>query len=129
MLSIYIKKEKSKLLDNVTKNFGFAMGIEFRENSIIIGPKCQAEVKKNMVFNVNIGISNLSNPDASEKEAKTYALFIGDTVLVGDQSPASIMTPSKKKIKILVFSSKTTAKKKMVMKKKKLKKTRVLKFG
>ncbi|KAI8126369.1 FACT complex subunit spt16 [Lucilia cuprina] len=95
----YVKKEKPKLLDSVTKNFGFAMGIEFRENSIIIGPKCQAEVKKNMVFNVNIGISNLTNTEASEKEAKTYALFIGDTVLVGDQAPASIMTPSKKKIK------------------------------
>ncbi|XP_013114193.1 FACT complex subunit spt16 isoform X1 [Stomoxys calcitrans] len=95
----YVKKEKPKLLDNFTKNFGFAMGIEFRENSIIIGPKCTAEVKKNMVFNINVGISGLTNSDASEKEGKTYALFIGDTVLVGDQSPASIMTPSKKKIK------------------------------
>lgn len=95
----YVKKEKPKLMDNLTKTFGFAMGIEFRENAIIIGPKCPAHVKKNMVFNVNVGISGLTNPDASEKEGKTYALFIGDTVLVGDQSPASIMTPSKKKIK------------------------------
>lgn len=95
----YVKKEKPKLLDNFTKTFGFAMGIEFRENSIIIGPKCPAEVKKNMVFNVNVGMSSLTNSEASEKEGKTYALFVGDTVLVGDQSPASIMTPSKKKIK------------------------------
>lgn len=95
----FIKKEKPKLLDNFTKTFGFAMGIEFRENSITIGPKCHAEVKKNMVFNVNVGISGLTNPDASDKEGKTYALFVGDTVLVGEQSPASIMTPSKKKIK------------------------------
>ncbi|XP_017471590.1 PREDICTED: FACT complex subunit spt16 isoform X1 [Rhagoletis zephyria] len=95
----YIKKEKPKLYDNFTKTFGFAMGIEFRENSIVIGPKCHAEVKKNMVFNVNVGIANLTNSDASEKEGKTYALFIGDTVLVGDSSPANIMTPSKKKIK------------------------------
>ncbi|XP_053955465.1 FACT complex subunit spt16 isoform X1 [Anastrepha ludens] len=95
----YIKKEKPKLHDNFTKTFGFAMGIEFRENSIVIGPKCTAEVKKNMVFNVNVGIANLANSDASEKEGKTYALFVGDTVLVGDTSPASIMTPSKKKIK------------------------------
>lgn len=95
----YIKKEKPKLQDNFTKTFGFAMGIEFRENSIVIGPKCHAEVRKNMVFNVNIGIANLINTEASEKEGKTYALFVGDTVLVGDTAPANIMTPSKKKIK------------------------------
>ncbi|KAH8365695.1 hypothetical protein KR093_003515 [Drosophila rubida] len=95
----YVKKEKPSMVDNLTKSFGFAMGLEFRENSIVIGPKCQALIKKNMVFNLHVGISNLSNADAADKEGKTYALFIGDTVLVGDQGPASVMTPSKKKIK------------------------------
>ncbi|KAM8709301.1 hypothetical protein ACLKA7_016154 [Drosophila subpalustris] len=95
----YVKKEKPNMVDNLTKSFGFAMGLEFRENSIVIGPKCQALIKKNMVFNLHVGISNLTNPDAADKEGKTYALFIGDTVLVGDTAPASVMTPSKKKIK------------------------------
>ncbi|XP_055909921.1 FACT complex subunit spt16 isoform X1 [Eupeodes corollae] len=95
----FVKKEKPKLLDNLTKTFGFAMGIEFRENSIIIGPKCQAVVKKGMIFNVNVGLANLTNSEASDKEGKTYSLFIGDTVLVTDTPPANIMTPSKKKIK------------------------------
>lgn len=95
----FVKKEKPSMVDNLTKSFGFAMGLEFRENSIVIGPKCQALIKKNMVFNLHVGISNLTNPDAADKEGKTYALFIGDTVLVGDQAPASVMTPSKKKIK------------------------------
>ncbi|XP_017060007.1 FACT complex subunit spt16 isoform X2 [Drosophila ficusphila] len=95
----YVKKEKPSLVDNLPKSFGFAMGLEFRENSIVIGPKCQALLKKNMVFNLHVGFSNLTNPDATDKEGKNYALFIGDTVLVGEQSPASVMTPSKKKIK------------------------------
>ncbi|XP_064546218.1 FACT complex subunit spt16 isoform X2 [Drosophila montana] len=95
----YVKKEKPSMVENLTKSFGFAMGLEFRENSIVIGAKCQALIKKNMVFNLHVGISNLTNPDAADKEGKTYALFIGDTVLVGDQGPASVMTPSKKKIK------------------------------
>ncbi|XP_017127199.1 FACT complex subunit spt16 isoform X2 [Drosophila elegans] len=95
----YVKKEKPSMVDNLPKSFGFAMGLEFRENSIVIGPKCQALLKKNMVFNLHVGISNLTNPDATDKEGKNYALFIGDTVLVGEQSPASVMTPSKKKIK------------------------------
>ncbi|XP_032592333.1 FACT complex subunit spt16 isoform X2 [Drosophila grimshawi] len=95
----YVKKEKPSMVENLTKSFGFAMGLEFRENSIVIGPKCKALIKKNMVFNLHVGISNLTNPDAADKEGKNYALFIGDTVLVGDQAPASVMTPSKKKIK------------------------------
>nr|BAC54898.1 supressor of Ty element 16 [Drosophila melanogaster] len=95
----FVKKEKPSMVDNLPKSFGFAMGLEFRENSIVIGPKCQALLKKNMVFNLHVGISNLTNPEATDKEGKNYALFIGDTVLVGEQSPASVMTPSKKKIK------------------------------
>lgn len=95
----YVKKEKPNLLDSLTKNFGFVMGIEFKESSLIIGPKCNAVLKKGMVFNLNIGLSHLTNRDASDKEGKTYALFIGDTILVNEGQPASVMTNSKKKIK------------------------------
>ncbi|KAJ0180339.1 hypothetical protein K1T71_003743 [Dendrolimus kikuchii] len=93
------KKEKPSLVDNLTKNFGFATGIEFRESSIVIGPKTSIVAKKGMVFNINIGLSNLTNSAATDKEGKTYALFIGDTVLVNEEQPASLLTQSKKKIK------------------------------
>lgn len=75
------------------------MGIEFRESSLLIGPKCNAVAKKGMVFNVYVGLANLTNKEASDKEGKVYALFIGDTVLVNEDSPASILTQSKKKVK------------------------------
>lgn len=107
------------------------MGIEFRESSIVIGPKTSVVAKKGMVFNINIGLANLTNTAATEKEGKvviyhlinitflnwehkficnflfncatiifqTYALFIGDTVLVNEEQPASLLTQSKKKIK------------------------------
>ncbi|CAG9585733.1 unnamed protein product [Danaus chrysippus] len=93
------KKEKPELVDNLTKTFGFAMGIEFRESAIVIGPKTSVVAKKGMVFNINIGLANLTNPAATDKEGKTYALFIGDTVLVNEEQPASLLTQSKKKIK------------------------------
>jgi nucleosome binding factor SPN SPT16 subunit len=98
----YAKKEKPNLVDNLTKTFGFAMGLEFRDNSLMIGPKCTAVLRKGMVFNLNMGLSNLTNREASDKEGKHIALFIGDTVLVNDEeNPASILTQSKKKVKIL----------------------------
>ncbi|KAJ8968567.1 hypothetical protein NQ314_002231 [Rhamnusium bicolor] len=95
----FIKKEKPHLLEHVTKNFGFAMGIEFKESSLMIGPKITTVAKKGMVFNLNIGFSNLQNKEASEKEGKIYALFIGDTVMVNEGQPASVLTVSKKKMK------------------------------
>ncbi|EFA04061.1 FACT complex subunit spt16 [Tribolium castaneum] len=95
----FVKKEKPELADNLTKNFGFATGIEFKESSLMIGPKTTLPAKKGMVFNVNMGFSNLENKDATDKEGKTYALFIGDTVMVNEGQPASVLTMSKKKIK------------------------------
>lgn len=82
----FVKKEKPEFVDKLTKTFGFAMGIEFRESSLTIGPKTTAVVKKGSVFNVNVGLSGLSNKESSDKEGKTYALFIGDTVIVNDVS-------------------------------------------
>ncbi|GJQ84567.1 putative FACT complex subunit [Trypoxylus dichotomus] len=95
----YVKKEKADLMENLTKSFGFAMGIEFKENSLTIGPKTTAIARKGMVFNINMGFSNLQNKDATDKEGKVYALFIGDTVMVNENQPASVLTISKKKIK------------------------------
>ena len=36
-----------------------------------------------MVFNVNVGFSDLANKDTKDSQAKKYALFVGDTVIVG----------------------------------------------
>lgn len=95
----FAKKEKPNLTENLTKIFGFAMGIEFRENSIIIGPKCNAVARKGMIFNIYIGLSNLINKEAAEKEGKAYALVLGDTAIVTEDGPATVLTQSKKKIK------------------------------
>lgn len=58
-----------------------------------------------MVFNVNVGFSPITNKGASDSKGKEIALFIGDTVVVGDKdTPAHILTTSKKKIKnIAIF--------------------------
>lgn len=64
----------------------FVMGIEFRESSLTIGPKTTATAKKGQVYNLNVGLSNLVNKEAKDKESKAYALFVGDTVLVNEVS-------------------------------------------
>ena len=45
-----VKQENSELVEKLTKNFGFAMGIEFREASLSIAPNCDAVAKKGELF-------------------------------------------------------------------------------
>lgn len=42
----FVKKQRSDLENKMTKSFGFAMGIEFREGSLLISAKTTAKAKK-----------------------------------------------------------------------------------
>lgn len=42
----FVKKQRSDLESKMTKSFGFAMGIEFREGSLLISAKTTAKAKK-----------------------------------------------------------------------------------
>merc|ERR1719237_638620 len=99
-----VKKEHPELVDKINKNFGFAMGIEFREGCLVIGPNCDLKAKKGMVFNVNVGITGVTQKGAKDSKGKSVALFIGDTVEVKDGEAGVLLTASKKKVKnIAIF--------------------------
>lgn len=42
-----------------------------------------------MLFNVNIGLADLTNAQADDAAGKTYSLFLGDTVLVSEVRESS----------------------------------------
>lgn len=52
-----------------------------------------------MAFNISIGFTNLKNSNASNENDKTYALFLGETVVVNENEAATIITASKKQMK------------------------------
>jgi len=89
-----VKKEKPELEAKMTKSFGFATGIEFREATLLIGPKTRAPAKKGMVFNISVGFS-----DIPKKDGKKTSLFVGDTVQVNEAAPGTLLTSSKKRLK------------------------------
>ncbi|KAF7496659.1 FACT complex subunit spt16 [Sarcoptes scabiei] len=95
-----ITKYDKLLVEKFTKNCGFAMGIEFRESSLQIAPKYNIPARKGMVFNLSIGFTGLENKEAQDEASRSYAFFIGDTVLVNDEkTSATVLTLSKKKLK------------------------------
>ena len=54
-----VKKENADVVNNLTKNFGFGMGIEFREASLSIAPNCDTVAKKGKsIFRADHGISS-----------------------------------------------------------------------
>uniref|UniRef100_A0A8C7DIX0 FACT complex subunit n=1 Tax=Oncorhynchus kisutch TaxID=8019 RepID=A0A8C7DIX0_ONCKI len=95
----YVKKEKPDLAAKFTKNLGFAMGIEFREGSLVLNSKNQYKLKKGMVLSISLGFADLVNKEGKKEEQKKYALFIGDSVQINEDDPATVLTPVKKKIK------------------------------
>ncbi|XP_035678182.1 FACT complex subunit SPT16-like isoform X1 [Branchiostoma floridae] len=99
----FIKGKKPELENKFIKNCGFAMGIEFREGSLVLNAKNTAKVRKGMVFNVNVGLQGMTKKGASKNEEKTYALFVGDTVQVNEDAPATLLTPVKKKFKSIAI--------------------------
>ncbi len=60
-LCLLTQKSLISQVEKLTKNFGFVMGIEFREGSLSITHTCHAVASKGMIFNVNIGLSGLVN--------------------------------------------------------------------
>lgn len=84
---------------HLTKTFGSIIGIEFKDSAVTISAKCQAKLAKGMVFNVGVGLNDLSNSEASDPKNKKYSLFLADTVHIGDSGGESnvVLTASAKK--------------------------------
>lgn len=93
----FVQNSHKEILDKMTKNIGFCTGVEFRESTLAITAKTAAAAKKGMVFSVNIGFAGLQKKGAEKVE--NYALFIGDTVIVNEGSPCTVITNNKKKLK------------------------------
>ena len=57
-------------------NFGYGIGLEFRESILAINSKNEKEIEEGMVFNVYVAM------DGFKFHNKEYAIYIGDTVIV-----------------------------------------------
>uniref|UniRef100_A0AC34QIB4 FACT complex subunit n=1 Tax=Panagrolaimus sp. JU765 TaxID=591449 RepID=A0AC34QIB4_9BILA len=89
----FLKKNAPELVGKLAPGpFGFCTGLEFRDATLAISPKCNAVVKPNMIFVVNIGLTDLPYKSLKKEAAKDAALFVCDTVLVGENGPAENLT-------------------------------------
>ena len=73
----FITSKRANLAAHLPSNFGFGIGLEFRESILLINPKNERTVKANMVFNVQVSCKDMTAPNG-----KRYAVKLVDTVLV-----------------------------------------------
>ncbi|CAA7267953.1 unnamed protein product [Cyclocybe aegerita] len=93
----YIKNNNTELEKYFVKNIGFATGIEFRDAGYILSAKNTRLIRKNMVFNLSLGFSGLT-----DSSGQKYALNLVDTVRV-EAGKTSLITDGIKSPKDTLF--------------------------
>ena len=58
------------MIEKLSKNLGFGMGLEFRESGNMLATKNEGIVRAGMVFNVCIGVQGLENAETTDPKKK-----------------------------------------------------------
>lgn len=95
----FLKNKDSSLLSYLPKTFGFAIGIEFRDNTLILNQTNDAKFKTGMVFNLSVGLHNIplsadetaSSPEAVKK-LSTFSLLLSDIVVIQNEGVPDVLT-------------------------------------
>ena len=76
-----LKSKKPDLEKSFLKYVGYGIGIETKDNTLVLGPKSSRVLKDGMTLTVQTGFQDLESK-ASSKRGKKYSLIIADTVRV-----------------------------------------------
>lgn len=67
-------------------NFGYGIGLEFRESALVINDTNERNFEPNMTLLVTCGFKGLKH------QSGTFAVQLSDVVLVNDKGPCSVIT-------------------------------------
>ena len=87
-----LEEADAELAAKLPKSVGAGIGIEFRDASLSLNAKNSTELKAGMAFNVQISLTGLENPTASNAQARSYGLMVADTVLIKQEGEAEVIT-------------------------------------
>ena len=77
-----IKSKKPDLEKSFGKNVGAAIGIELKDNSMVLNGKNSKALKDGMTLGITTSLENLQNDKAEDKKSGIYSLFLSDTIRV-----------------------------------------------
>ncbi|KAF0682668.1 Aste57867_25227 [Aphanomyces stellatus] len=92
-----IDSRNPKLAKLLTKNFGFGIGLDFREAGMLLTAKNHHVVQAGQAFNVAMGFQNipLKDGDRAKHLPETYSILLADTVTVQNDETKVLTKVSK----------------------------------
>ena len=91
------------LVASLPKTLGFAMGLEFRDSSLVLNDKATAKFVHGMVFTLSVGLHNVpltaedkANHKGSCKNLEAFSMLLADTVRVQSGSAPEVLTKASK---------------------------------
>ncbi|KAH8108126.1 FACT complex subunit SPT16 [Cristinia sonorae] len=94
----FVREKKPEVEKNFVKNVGHILGLEFRDSTYTLATKNGRKLKKDMVFNLSLGFTDLQ-----DNNGKKYALHLVDTILVTGPDAAVCLTTGMKSNKETLF--------------------------
>ena len=82
-----LKSKKPDLEKHFVRNLGAGIGIEARDNSLVLNGKTSRTFKDGMSLCVTTGFNDIQNPAPQDKQSSVYSLVLSDTVRVTRMSP------------------------------------------
>ena len=86
-----IKSKKPDLEKHFVKHIGAGIGIETRDNALILNGKNTRTLKDGMTLFISVGFNDLKNSQSQDKKAENYSLLITETVRV-NRNDAAVFT-------------------------------------
>ncbi len=95
----FLKKRDAALLAYLPKTFGFVIGLEFRDSTLLLNGTNATKFSAGMVVNLSVGLQGVplaeedkaDSPD-SVKSLKSFSLLLADVVCVQAQGVPDVLT-------------------------------------
>jgi nucleosome binding factor SPN SPT16 subunit len=77
-----VKAKKPELESHFLKNVGFGIGMETKDDTLILDAKNTRTLRDGMTLAIATGLQDLVNDKPQNKKSKTYSLLVADTIRV-----------------------------------------------
>jgi nucleosome binding factor SPN SPT16 subunit len=99
----FLAKSHPHLSPHLPKSLGFAIGLEFRDATLVLNGSNATKFTPGMVFNLSVGFQNVSIPESERsktsealRKAGFFSLLLADTVCVVKDGIPDILTKASK---------------------------------
>ncbi|MCJ1238148.1 FACT complex subunit spt16 [Varicellaria rhodocarpa] len=89
-----IKTKKPEMEKHFLKNVGGGIGIETRDNTLLLNGKNMRTLKDGMTLCITTGFSDITNPEPQDKKSNKYSLLVSDTVRIRRGAENVVFTSS-----------------------------------